>query len=247
MHREATDNDGRRRHSVINRRGFLGRTGAIAAAGLGAAAFGDSRPMAARPGGQGRTLSSVSVGSRARILRTCSAGAEAGRCYRRATTITTTSNGRFGTRYPVARLASCPVPTRSGSPILVPDFDGRLVGAGAARTTITCTESSATSFGRPREAARTGTSRHRRRFPAGQSRDRRLDRPSLINFYKTPLQPGERPERRANRIEIRDIRCRGAMKGELWAFGDEVLCINVATAWIGTTRRARRPRRARTC
>ena len=50
MHREATDNDGRRRHSVIDRRGFLGRAGAIAAAGLGAAAFGDSRPMAA--GGQ---------------------------------------------------------------------------------------------------------------------------------------------------------------------------------------------------
>ena len=44
---EATDNNGRRRHSVIDRRGFLERTAAIAAAGLGAAAFGDSRPMAA--------------------------------------------------------------------------------------------------------------------------------------------------------------------------------------------------------
>jgi hypothetical protein len=54
--------------------------------------------------------------------------------------------------------------------------------------------------------------------------------PVLITFYKTPLQPGERPESRANRIEIRDIRCSGAMKRELWAFGDEVLCINVVNS-----------------
>ena len=65
MHREATDNDGRRRHFVIGRRGFLWRTGAIAAAGLGAAALANAQDWA-----DGRTStwipsSASGIGSRA--------------------------------------------------------------------------------------------------------------------------------------------------------------------------------------
>ena len=51
--------------------------------------------------------------------------------------------------------------------------------------------------------------------------------PGMIFFYKTPLEAGEDPADRANSIEIRGIRCRGAMIGEEWAFGDEVLCFTV--------------------
>jgi hypothetical protein len=39
--------------------------------------------------------------------------------------------------------------------------------------------------------------------------------PVLIQFYKTPLVPGEDPAARANRIEIRNLRCRSVMIGEL--------------------------------
>jgi hypothetical protein len=118
-----------------------------------------------------------------------------------------------------------------GSPILVPDFDGRLVGAGTARTTITCTDEFSYELW---EAPGGGKDRNEPppppfpRRPVEGSTTRSA--PVLINFYKTPLRPGEHPERRANRIEIRNIRCRGAMKGELWAFGDEVLCINIVNS-----------------
>jgi hypothetical protein len=98
-----------------------------------------------------------------------------------------------------------------GSPILVSDFDGRLAGAGAARTTITCTDEFSYELW---EAPGGGKDRNEPppppfpRRPIEGSTTRSA--PALITFYKTPLQPGERPERRANRIEIRDIRCRGA-------------------------------------
>lgn len=49
----------------------------------------------------------------------------------------------------------------------------------------------------------------------------------FIFFYKTPLQPGEDPDERANRVEIRDMRCRGAMRGDESTFGDEVLCFTI--------------------
>src|SRR5690606_12126286 len=55
--------------------------------------------------------------------------------------------------------------------------------------------------------------------------------PALILFYKTPLQAGENPADRANRIVIRNVRCRGAMSGELWAFGDEVRCFNIINSF----------------
>lgn len=115
-----------------------------------------------------------------------------------------------------------------GMPIIVADFNGALVGAGAARTTITCTDEFSYEIW---EAPNGGKSRGEPkpppfpRIPVAGSTTRGA--PALIGFYKTPLQTGEDPAARANRIEIRNLRCRGAMNGELWAFGDEVLCFNI--------------------
>jgi hypothetical protein len=105
--------------------------------------------------------------------------------------------------------------------IIVPDFDGNLVGAGADKTTITCTDEfnyeiweAAGAIGSPPPG-----------FPriaiAGSST---TAAPGVILFYKNQLLPGEDHADRANRIEIRNIRCRGAMRGDDWIFGDEVLC-----------------------
>ena len=68
MHREATDNDGRRRHSVIDWRGFLGRARAIAAAGL--------VPPHSGIGGHGGPVQ----GARAGRYRAPKLGAEPGSC-----------------------------------------------------------------------------------------------------------------------------------------------------------------------
>ena len=121
-----------------------------------------------------------------------------------------------------------------GRPIVVADFDGTLAGAGAAHTTMTCTDlynyelwEAEGSVGAPPPP-----------FPrASVNGSFTKTPPVLIQFYKTPLQPGERPAERANRIEIRDLRCRGAMVGEPWAFGNEVLCFNIAnsTDWLTET------------
>jgi hypothetical protein len=118
-----------------------------------------------------------------------------------------------------------------GSPIVVADFDGTLAGAGAALTTMTCTDlysyelwEADGSVGEPPPP-----------FPrASVNGSLTKTPPELIQFYKTPLQPGEHPAERANRIEIRDLRCRVAMVGEPWAFGDEVLCFNISnsTYWL---------------
>jgi hypothetical protein len=55
-----------------------------------------------------------------------------------------------------------------------------------------------------------------------------LNAPGLIFFFKTPLQSGEDPADRANRIELRDFSMRGSMIGELWALGDECICISIS-------------------
>jgi len=128
-----------------------------------------------------------------------------------------------------------------GSPIVVADFDGTLAGAGAAHTTMTCTDpfnyelwednyaqwEADGSVGEPPPQPL--------RFPRAPVDDSSTRTPPvLIQFYKTPLQPGEDPADRANRIEIRDLRCRSVMLGDLWAFGDEVLCFNISnsTDWL---------------
>ena len=115
-----------------------------------------------------------------------------------------------------------------GTTVIVPDFDGKLIGAGADKTTITCSDQysyelweapgGGKDLGEPKPPDFP-------RIPLDGSSTRTP--PALILFYKTPLQAGEDPDDRANRIEVRDLRCRGAMRGEAWIFGDEVLCINV--------------------
>lgn len=215
MRREATDRDGRRRHAVIDRRGFLQRTGAIAAAGFGAAALGGARPSAAPWQPSPDPTHVLSKGRGWKVLPTGHDDHD---------------NLEWALRNTLSGGTVWLVPGsyKIGSPILVPDFDGRLVGAGTRRTTITCTDEFSYELW---EAPGGGKDRNE---PPPPPFPRRLveesttrSAPALIVFYKTPLQAGERPERRANRIEIHDIRCRGAMKGELWAFGDEVLCISV--------------------
>jgi hypothetical protein len=115
-----------------------------------------------------------------------------------------------------------------GRPIVVADFDGTLAGAGAAFTTMTCTDEfnyelweSLGSPGSPPPP-----------FPRVSVNDSTMKTaPVLIQFYKTPLQPGENPAQRANRIEIRNLRCRSVMIGEPWALGDEVLCFNIVNSF----------------
>ncbi|MEL7547700.1 MAG: hypothetical protein AAGJ84_13685 [Pseudomonadota bacterium] len=119
-----------------------------------------------------------------------------------------------------------------GSPIVVADFDGRLVGRGSNSTTVTCTDEFSLEIW---EAPGGGRDRGEPkpppfpRVPVNGSKTKTP--PALFEFYKTPLQPGERVVDRATKIEVRGIRCRGAMIGELWAFGDEVLCINVLNSF----------------
>ena len=118
-----------------------------------------------------------------------------------------------------------------GSPIVVANFDGTLAGAGAARTTMTCTD----PYNYDLWEADGGVGEPPPPFPrASVNGSLTKTPPVLIQFYKTPLLPGEQPAKRANRIAIRDLRCRGAMVGEPWAFGNEVLCFNISnsTDWL---------------
>lgn len=115
-----------------------------------------------------------------------------------------------------------------GRTIVVPDFDGKLIGAGAGKTTLTCTDElsyelweapgGGKDMGQPKPPSFP-------RVPIEGSSTRAW--PGLILFYKTPLLPGDDPLDRANRIEIRGIRCRGAMIGDDWMFGDEVVSITI--------------------
>ncbi len=115
-----------------------------------------------------------------------------------------------------------------GSPVVVADFDGRLIGAGAARTTITCTDEYSLEVweapGGPKDNGAPKPPPFPRVFYEGS---KTRTPPVLIQFYKTPLKPGESPRSRANRIAVRNLRCRGAMYGEPWMFGDEVLCVSI--------------------
>lgn len=115
-----------------------------------------------------------------------------------------------------------------GRPVVVADFDGALVGSGAARTTITCTDEFSYEVWEAPGGGRDRGDPLPPPFPRA-SIDGSTTRtpPVLIQLYKTPPRHGHARGGRANRIEIRNFRIRGAMKGELWAFGDEVLAINV--------------------
>jgi hypothetical protein len=118
-----------------------------------------------------------------------------------------------------------------GSPIVVANFHGTLAGAGAARTTMTCTD----PYNYELWEANGRVGQPPPPFPRSSVNGSLTKTPPvLIQFYKTPLLPGEQPAERANRIEIRDLRCRGAMVGEPWAFGNEVLCFNISnsTDWL---------------
>jgi hypothetical protein len=87
-----------------------------------------------------------------------------------------------------------------GKPVVVADFNGTLAGAGASFTTMTCTDDfnyelweSLGSPGSPPPP-----------FPRVSVNGSTMKTaPVLIQFYKTPLVPGEDPAARANRIEIR--------------------------------------------
>jgi hypothetical protein len=120
---------------------------------------------------------------------------------------------------------------KMGKTAIVPDFDGKLVGAGANKTTITCTDELSYELWEAPGGGRDQGLPHPPPFPrtpiAGSLTKAA---PGLFFFYKTPLQPGEDPVDRANRIEVRNLRCRGAMIGEPWAFGDEVLCFTVVNS-----------------
>ncbi len=111
--------------------------------------------------------------------------------------------------------------------IIVPDFDGNLVGAGADKTTITCTDEFNYEIWEAAGAIGSPPPRFPRIAIEGSST---RAAPGVILFYKSPPLPGEDPADRANRIEIRDIRCRGAMRGDDWTFGDEVLCFTIANS-----------------
>jgi hypothetical protein len=120
---------------------------------------------------------------------------------------------------------------KMGNTAIVPDFDGQLVGAGREKTTITCTDElnyelwEAPGGGRDQGLAKPPPFP---RSPIAGTLTRTA--PGMLLFYKTPLNPGEDPVDRANRIEVRDLRCRGAMIGEPWTFGDEVLCFTIVNS-----------------
>lgn len=117
-------------------------------------------------------------------------------------------------------------------PILVPDFDGKLVGAGPQYTTMTCTDQYNYELWEAPGGGRDRGYPPPPRFPrVSYKGSTTLTPPMLIQFFKTPLQKRERAGDRANRIEVRDLRCRGAMAGTPWALGDEVLCINIINSF----------------
>src|SRR5689334_19496335 len=223
MNRQARDNDGlsRPHGREVSRRGFLGRVAAVGVlAGTTSSALASAEDWGGFRGVE-PSPDPAHVLPWGRGWKVLPTGGD------------DHDNLEWALRHTVSggTVRLVPGTYKFGSPILVPDFDGRLVGAGAAHTTITCTDEFSYELW---EAPGGGRDRNEPppppfpRRPVEGSTTRSA--PCLITFYKTPLQRGERLERRANRIEILDIRCRGAMKGELWAFGDEVLCINVVNS-----------------
>lgn len=121
------------------------------------------------------------------------------------------------------------------SSVVVPDFDGKLVGAGSDKTTLTCAdEYSYELWEAPGGGKDLGEAKPPGfpRVPLEGTSTRTW--PALLFFYKTPVQPGENPIDRANRIEVRGLRCRGSMLGEPWCFGDEAVLITVVNSmdWL---------------
>jgi hypothetical protein len=115
-----------------------------------------------------------------------------------------------------------------GCTVVVPDFDGKLIGAGSDQTTITCTdEYSYEVWESPGGGKDLGEPKPQGfpRVPLEGSSTRVW--PALLFFYKTPVQNGEDPLDRANRIEVRGIRCRGSMLGDYWCFGDEAVLVTI--------------------
>lgn len=111
----------------------------------------------------------------------------------------------------------------------VPDFDGRFVGAGRDKTILTCTDEYNYELWEAPGGGKDMGQDKPPPFPRRPVDDSyTLNAPGLIIFYKTPLLAGEDPADRANRIEIRDMGCRGSMIGELWALGDEIICISIS-------------------
>ena len=112
-----------------------------------------------------------------------------------------------------------------GSPVIVPNFDGILEGAGTQGTTLTCTDELNYELWVNSGGAEKDRPPDFPRVPIDGSATKSA--PAMILFYKRPPEDGDDLSDHANSITVRGIRCRGAMRGEPWAFGDEVLSINV--------------------
>lgn len=111
-----------------------------------------------------------------------------------------------------------------GSPVVVADFDGWLIGAGTTKTTVTCSDefsyevwdNNGNAGSRPPSFPRVSVNGSLTKTP-----------PTFIQVYRLPVHLGG--SRRPSRITIRDIRFRGAMlHDDLWMFGDETLCVNIS-------------------
>jgi hypothetical protein len=112
-----------------------------------------------------------------------------------------------------------------GSPVIVPNFDGILEGAGTQGTTLTCTDELNYELWVNSGGAEKNRPPDFPRVPIDGSATKST--PGMILFYKRPPEDGDDLSDHANSITVRRIRCRGAMRGEPWAFGDEVLSITV--------------------
>lgn len=119
-----------------------------------------------------------------------------------------------------------------GRQVVVPNFDGTLVGADAGQTTITSTDElnlelweapgGGRDQGRPKPPPfpRTAVDGAPSKPP-----------PGYFLFYKTPLVPGEHPEDRASRIQVKNIRCRATSYAAPWMFGDELLFLQIINSF----------------
>lgn len=118
-----------------------------------------------------------------------------------------------------------------GRPIVVPDFDGTLRGAGKRRTTITCTDTLNVELWEAPGGGKEQGEPKPEPFPRAEVNGADTKTPaSVLVFYKTPLQPDERPGKRANKISVRRLRYRGSSIGESSVFGDETAFISISNS-----------------
>lgn len=115
-----------------------------------------------------------------------------------------------------------------GRPVVVPDFDGALVGMGANRTTITVTDELSLELWEAPGGGKDLGHPVPPPFPRAEV-DGALTKtpPVYIQFYKTPLEEGEHPAARANSITLKKFGCRGSSYADFWALGDETVCIAI--------------------